>query len=975
MFTPHRLTGRGLTAMLVGAAWSSIAAAQNAPAPIEEPERIVVTGSRIDREDYQSNSPIVTVTSEAIRTAGPSTMEAILNNMPQFAAIRPGSTLTADRGGRNSANLRGLGIGRTLVLLDGRRMQPSDLLGTVDLNTVPDALIESVEIITGGASATYGSDAIAGVVNFRLKRFNGTQVDAQYGVTGHGDSGVTNLSVISGGDFAADRGHFQVSGSYLKRDFTPRGAREFFINKLPSTLLAGGIFQADANNLPTQAGINAVFARYGFTGNVPRNASLGVNPDGTLFTGTATANVPILNLRWGDPPYFIADGTRVAQHVGESLPLQQGQEKVNLFVNGSLKLNNWVTAYGQSSFVHYTSFHTTSTNGFREPTIPITNPFIPADLRAVLATRPRPNDPLIYFWGAGKVMPLQVTTDYQDVYQGVLGLKGELPISDWTWDLYGSFGRANDQTHASRNILRSAVQTLLNAADGGRSVCPGGFNPFTPTALISDPSTSACADFVNRPTDRTATFSQKIFEGSVQGTLFKLPADDLKFAAGANYRQNDFNDNPPALAVEGALLLTTLGQFRNRSGMDKVGEVFGELLIPVLKDFPLVKDFTVNLAGRYSDYRSVGVVKTYSASGDWQIIDPVRLRAGSQRAIRAPNLDELFPTGGIGLAQIGQTAQGGGDPCDINSPFRRGASAAQIRALCLATGVPNSVIDGFQFAGNAVTTLTPPGNPLTQETADTVNFGVVLKSPFKQPLLSKLQFSVDFYRIKLKDAIGTITAPVTLNLCFNSNGASNSGYSPDNLFCQQIRRDASGTISQISTPRLNLASYTSSGIDAQVDWTLPLSSWGSLALNTVLSYQQEYKIQNFNGDPVVNYTGTIGNGQIDAFSISHPKWRLQGSGTWKFHDVSITLQARYIPSMFDSLDASGTTRTRPGVPRMYYFDASTNWAVNDKLSVRAGVLNIADKQPPFFATAPEATDTAIYDILGRRFFVGATYKF
>jgi outer membrane receptor protein involved in Fe transport len=949
------------------------------PAPAQEANvaQVTVTGSRITRKDYQSNSPIVTVNEELLKSSGPSTMESVLNNMPQFAAIRPGSTLSPARGGRNSANLRGLGIGRTLVLLDGRRLQPSDLIGTVDLNSIPQALIDNVEVITGGASAAYGSDAIAGVVNFKLKRFNGLQFDAQYGDSAKGDLGTKEASVTWGQEFADKRGHFQMSAGYLKRDHAIRGQRDFFIKKLPSTFLRGGIFQPDASNLPSQAGINAVFASYGFAGNVPRNATLGVNPDGTLFTGTSTATVPILNLRWPDPPYYIANGgTRVAQYVGESLPLQQGQEKVNFFENSTLDLNSWLSAYQQFSFVHYTSKHTVSTTGFREPLIPITNPFMPADLKAVMMSRPNPNAPLIYYWGSGRVHPLQITTDDQSIAQAVFGLKGKVPdFRDWTWDISANLGHATDRTHATTNILRSAITTLLNAPDGGRSICPGGYNPFVPTATDSDPSTIACANFLNRETDRYAGFSQKIVEGSIQGTLFKLPAGEVKFATGGTFRQNSFYDNPAALAVEGALLLTVPGQYKNRAGSDRVTEVFGETVIPLVRDVPFVKDLTLNLAGRKSKYRSIGEMKTYQASGDWEIIKPIRLRAGFQRAIRAPNLDELFPESGIGTAQVGQTAQGGGDPCDVNSPFRKGAAAGQVRTLCQASGVPGSVIDAFQFAGNSVDTLTPSGRRLRQETANTVNFGVVLRSPFEQPLLKNVQVSVDYYRIRLRDAIGMITAPITLNLCFNSNGASNPGYSAANVFCQQIIRDANGTITQVLTPRLNLASYESSGIDTQVDWKVPMYDWGSLALNAVVSYQKKYTIQNFAGDPTINYADTIGNGQIDPFSISHPKWKLQTSATWRYKDVSTTVVARALPAMIDSLDAAGATHTRPGVERKKYFDATVSWAATDNLTLRAGVLNIGDTQPPYFATAPEATDTALYDILGRRFYVSLSQQF
>ena len=967
------------TVLLSTAGWASMAAAQTDTPSESELEQVVVTGSRIARRDYESDSPIVTLNQDAIKAAGPATVEAVLNTMPQFAAIRVGSSLSADRGGRNNANLRGLGIGRTLVLLDGRRMQPSDVQGALDLNTIPQAMIKNVEVITGGASATYGSDAIAGVVNFRLNTdFDGLQFDGQYGVSDEGDADSYEFSAIAGSDFADSRGHIVATTSYLGRAFTPRGAREFFVGKLPSTLLMNGVIQADATNLPTQAGINSVFARYGFTGNVPRNATLGVNPDGTLFTASATSTVPVLNMRHGDPPYFIADGTRVAQRVGEALPLQQKMDKYNIFTHASFDVTDSVAAYGQFQYVHYTTEHRTNTSGIREPIIPITNPFIPADLRAVLAARPNPNAPLIYWWGANKVEPRRYTVDTYDVGQGLIGLKGKIPRLDWTWDLYGSYGRTTNEREQTANILRSGIETLLNAPDGGRSICPGGHNPFIAVPLVADPSTRACYDFVHRKTKASTDISQTVAEGSVQGTLFNVPAGELKFAAGVNYRRNSFSDRPDPLAAAGLLVNTSPGQSRNRDGSDKVSEFFAELLVPVLRDVPLVDEFSVSLAGRTSNYDSIGSVETYKAGADWQIIEPVRVRGSYQRAIRAPDLGDLHPTGGIGNVQIGQTAQGGGDPCDVNSPYRRGAAAAQVRSLCLASGIPASVIDIFQFNGNSVPFLIPTGAVLTEETADTYTVGVVLRSPFDQPLLSNLQLSVDYYDIRLEDAIGSITAPITLNLCFNANGGSNPGYSVDNLFCQQIDRDAGGRIAEVQTPRLNLSSYETSGVDIQLDWVLPLSGiglddrWGSVALNAIGSYVDAYSIQTFEGDRTVNYTGTIGNAQVDAFSISHPTWRAQVAATWNIADVSATLRARYIPSMFDSLDAAGTTRTRPGVKKRFYYDATASWAVTEDLSVRAGVLNLTDTQPPYFATAPEATDVALYDILGRRFYVGVT---
>lgn len=262
---------------------------------------IIVTGSRIARPDYVAESPILSVGSEALASRGPATLDATFNQLPQFAASNANSGSNPARQGRANANLRGLGIQRTLVLLDGRRMQPSDSLGSIDLNTIAPGLIENIEVITGGASAVYGSDAIAGVVNVKLRRnFEGLEFDAQYGMSDRNDAEALSLSATMGGSFAGGRGRAVASIGYYDRKGTFRGSRPYFNDSgIASALIGGGVTAANSN-LPTQAALNAIFSQYG-AGTPARNTSIGVNPDGTLFTLSG----PVLNLRGS--PYVVID--------------------------------------------------------------------------------------------------------------------------------------------------------------------------------------------------------------------------------------------------------------------------------------------------------------------------------------------------------------------------------------------------------------------------------------------------------------------------------------------------------------------------------------------------------------------------------------------------------------------------------------------------------------------------------------------
>ncbi|MGA0607849.1 TonB-dependent receptor domain-containing protein [Phenylobacterium sp. VNQ135] len=957
---------------------ATAAAAQEAAQPADVGE-VVVTGSRIARKDYAADSPVVTLSEQALEISGPASVEQTLNQLPQFGALQGTTTASPAKQGRSSANLRGLGPTRTLVLMDGRRMQPSDAQGTIDLNTIASSLIGGVEIITGGASAVYGSDAIAGVVNLKLKTdFEGLVLDAQYGESHRADGDTYDLSAAFGGDFDDGRGHAVVSLSYFNREEIYGRSRDFFAATGIAGQLRGGVVQAEASNLPSQAALNSVFVgRYGSTTSPLRNQAIGVNRDNTLFTSTA----PILNLRYEDhDPYIVDQGQRVGFPLAETYFLQSPLERYSVFGRADYEISDSITAYAQVNLTDYKSQWTrngdTATSATATAFIPITNPFIPADLRTILASRPNPNAPINFAFNTGGVGP-RVNYQSYDVRQYMLGLKGEA-WGDWTWDLYATYGKTKLDEIQDGYIDRAAWSTLVNAADGGRSVCEGGYNPFNPDPLILNPAKRGCYDYLNRTLKENTSFEQQVVEGTAQGALFTLPAGDVRAAIGGSYRRNAYRFLPDT-----ARTFRTVYPDQSTGptgGSLDVYEAFAELLIPVVRDLPFAKEVNLDVAYRFSDYSTVGGVHTYKGSVDWNIVGALRFRGGYQRAIRAPNLAELYAPPERSLPQIGSVAGGAGDFCDANSRLRTGANAAQVRALCLAQGVPATVIDLFRFSGSAVPAVTAGNTDLKEETADTYTAGLVWRSRSDHPLLSGLSASVDYYDISVKDAIGQITTALSFQRCFNADGRSNPTYAASNYFCSLITRNATtGAVEQALQPTLNLGAYKTSGVDVQVDYRvaledLGLGDRGDLSANLVVSHLRSFKIQNLEGQPFVDYAGTIGNTQVDPNTVSFPEWKVFASLTWDGGPFAATLRARFYDKMENYQNVGVANGTLPGVKSRQYFDLAGRYEFDDKTEFRAGVLNLFDTVPPAYVQGA-VPDPALYDVLGRRYYVGVNKRF
>ena len=998
-----------LTGAMVGLAVS--AALADAPTPAaDSPEKtgnieaIVVTGSRISRRDYQSDSPIVTIDESTLAAAGQPTLDRAIGEMPQFAAAQGMSEVgdvqgsTGFAGGQAYGDLRGLGPNRALVLMDGRRMMPSNPNGSVDLNTIPMSMIENVEVITGGASSTYGSDAIAGVLNFKLRdHFSGAEVSYQHGETTHGDGATEHASALLGGNFADDRGNAVLAIEYSERGVVHGADRPFFANirqlaRPPEGILPAGTFGTS----PTIGAVNGVLAGYPGTtpiaGSGAYNGSLGVNTDGTIFTDLAAPNC-VQNYRGLGKLKGVnisPDCTKVQVALGQYFAIQVPLTKYNVLARSTYKLNDNVSAYMQFSFMESTARDETaggSTGPGKELYIPLNNPYVVNNpgLQTILASRPAdPNNPNALTQPLVLTKLLSMSGDriqsYKyDVYQAVAGLKGDIPIpgTDLTWDVYSSYGSTQftnlQQNDSSKSALASILDGTANFQGSGGSCVGFAWNP-----LGSNPLSAGCREYVTRENNNLNTITQKNVEGTLQGKIMTLPAGDLRFAFGGDYRGSSFDYHPDSGLINNDSFSydTTVAT----SGTQNVREVFAELLVPVLKDLPLVEELSLDLGARRSDYDGFGGVNTWKADMNWKPVSTVSVRGGYARAIRAPSLGELFAPTVTGNLNIG-SGPAAGDPCATGSSFRTGATAAQVAALCQAQGVPAALYPNYTYGVDSVHG-TSGGNPsLTPETADTYSIGTVWSPHFSSDLMHKFQVSVDYYHIAISNAVGSLALTDILPRCFNSDGVSNPTYSATNIYCSQITRDRStGNIVLGHEGLLNLASYKTDGIDTEIDWSFGLGalglsdSAGTFRLNSMINYTHTFDVSALPGSPVLDYAGSIGNTQVSP-EMAHPHWKANTAFGYLIGPVTTTLHWRYIAAMKHQDVVVDPTSTTPGVGTYNYFDFDAHWAVVEHLELMAGLTNIGNKNPPFVSGQPLTTDSATYDIIGRTYYVGFKSKF
>jgi iron complex outermembrane receptor protein len=959
--------------MIAGVALASAlafpAGAQNAEGEEEALQEVVVTGSLISDPNRASPSPIVITTLEDLKQSGTVTLEASLNQLPQFAPAGSAGNGGQGTGGHATVNLHGLGANRNLVLLDGRRLPLADIFGTVDINLVPESILSSVQTITGGASAVYGSDAMSGVVNFiSLRHFEGVSFDAQYGNTERGDLGQSKASLAFGTTFGDDRGHALLSLGYSHRQGLSGSKRPFFTLVTPSSFIGQGTFVPAATNLPNQATLNSLFTGYGATTPVANTLNLGFNDDGSLFTQTGAKNYKGPTT---DGYAIIAGNVRMP--VGPQFVIQNPLDRKSVFTKFDYEVTPAVSAYGQILYVDsdvFTSSGGSLTQFGTLTTIPVTNPFIPDDLRTLLASRPNAAAP--FTWNGRYVgLPYKSWDEQYTTAQYLGGVRGDLPFRNWTWDVFAAYD-TTDHLQANANaVLKSQVQNLLNAPDGGNSICAGGFNPFGTANSIS--ISDACRAYMTTTANSTEDLTQTTFQGVVQGSVVELPAGNLAVALLYDHRRNSYEYRPDSqLASQNieAVIASAATQ-----GEISVDELAAQIDVPLLADKPFVKKLSIGAAFRRSDYSTSGAVDSYEGDVRWEPTTNLLIRGGYQRAVRAPNIGELFAAASGSQIAFGTPPAAIGDPCDIRSTARTGASGSSVRTLCLAQGIPTAVIDNYVFPTTATAGRTSGNSGLDPEVADTYNFGLSWTSQSTSPLLSGLTASVDYYNIKIEEVISVVPGLSALSKCYNLDG-SNPGYDPGNSFCQLLQRDSNGLLQVINTPYLNLGGLKTQGVDLQLGWATPLeeiglaSLGGRLFVNTGVGYLMKYSVQTLPGSAFQDFDGTNTIAANHTVSNSFPKWKALTTLGYARGGATVSVRWRYQNAMADV--TSVTTPANPGVGVSAYslVDLFTSYDFNDKWQIRAGVTNVGDKDPILVASSQTSTDTAVFDAIGRSYYLG-----
>lgn len=971
---------------LVAAAAASVigtapAVAQDSETAIAE---VIVTGSRILRQDFESPSPIVTIAADNFLLSGEQQIETVLNSLPQLVPSITTTSNNPSNGGQAFADLRGLGAERTLVLMDGMRLPPSNNTGIVDLNTIPTGLIESIEILSGGASSTYGSDAVAGVVNFRMKRnFSGVEINVRRNSTFESDGERLMAEVLVGGNFADNRGNAVLAFSYDKRDEILAGARPFSVVSLGPTLTASGSGTVPEGridwgaNAPAQTVLDSLFGN----GLVTPSTPIGFNTDGTLFSFGLSANpdINVVNFKGdtSDPGYNPnAFSYNFAPVNYLQLPLERRQ--VAAFGRYDV-VPDRVEMYGRLMYSTYNADQQLASSPITcaSPTtpgctIPVTNAAIPAELRTLLESRADPDAPLTFtkrLVEAGA----RIQENQWDVVQGLIGLRGDFDVAgeSWGWDVFASWGRAQGTQLQSGNVSRSALQRAYDDPTVYASSGCALFNPFGVGNL-----TPECAAQVSIDTTNVIETEQINIVASLSGALFALPAGQARFAAGAEYRQNDASFRPDQFLASGDVVGFNAGQ--PVAGRITVMEPFLEVAVPIIADVPGARYVGLDLGYRHSDYNLAGSVDTYKVGLQWNPIDEVKFRGGVNRSIRAPNINELFLPRQENFPQYT-------DPCNASGSFRTGPNADQVRALCIAQGIPEAAVDSFSQVNPQARAFVGGNKELKPEKADGWGLGFTYQSSSASEWFSRFNVSLDYYSIEIEDVIDSLTTSSIVGRCFNQLDA-NPTFDPNNPYCQLFSRNpANFGVTDVVTTDLNLSAEKAEGIDMNLDWGLPLTAFGAsdaagdlnfrLLWTYILSREQQETVT----DPFIPREGTISQ----TVGSAYPKHKVNLVTTYTVADVQLRYGLQFIDGMRvvnnDAL-LTPSTSARPTVPSYVYHDLSARWNMNSMLGITVGVNNIFDKDPPIYTTNSQAgiqsnTDPSTYDVLGRRYFVNFTASF
>lgn len=957
-------------------AWAVAHAADESPL-----EEIEVTGSRIARRDFTSASPIVSLPAEVFAESSAVSVERTLAMLPQLVPAVTSTSNDPSNDGQANVSLRGIGVAQTLVLVDDKRLMPADGRGSVDLNVLPPTMIESVEVMTGGASAAYGSDAIAGVVNFRLRDdVDGIELDGKWSQTDRGDGQEYSGGILAGAPFAGGHGQLTAYVGYAERKQVNQGDRS--TSKYPYRYYAdetdghgpGGAFLGGGSGLPDEgyavifsspAVFQQLFTSYGYSpGTAPYYPGVGVNADGTVFTyGDNETPGSVVNYRGAIDPAFYNDRA-LTYNTAPLTALQLPLERTSALLRGRYDVSPIAQVYVQAIYADYTATRQLAPADSGILLVPMSNPYIPPDLRRLAESRVNPSVPFRFFARPSVLGPRTARND-RDLLQLMLGLRGQT-VGGWRYDVYAQSGR-NERTEHQDGITQiSKYEELLNAPDGGQSLC-GGLNVFGRNRISAE-----CAAYVSTAAENVAQVDQTIAEASLSGALLELPAGALSMAVGVFYKRDEFDYVPDAVlavvvpATPGVIGprpdVSGLGAGAARSGNESNTDLYVEARVPVMRDTLTGRALELGAGYRFSRYEQAGRADSYKIELTFRQGAALMWRGSLQHAVRAPSVEELY------YPEIAdQFVVPRPDPCSVSSPQRNGPDKQQVEALCLAQGLPPSLLPTYNFDLRRVDGVRGGNAELEPESADTVTAGVVLESMFEHRALAELRVAIDWYHIDFVDGIGRWDTESSVERCFDP--AYNHSYDPSFAYCTFFTRvEATGEMYALELDR-NIGGVDTSGVDVQVDWGMEAGP-GRLATNGILTYVSDWNATEPDGRQV-DYAGTIGNRGLGG---SIPRWRSILGLHYDWGGVSIYTRWQHIDAMRDARYPDFR------VPAYDYFDAGASYAVAggllSGLSVTVGVENVADEEPPLFPSYPQAnTDPSQYDVLGRRYFLSLAFRF
>ena len=943
-----------------------------------ETTAIIVTGSRIQRTDLNSTSPVTVVSPEEFRLTGAVNVEQVLNTLPQ---VLPGVTGFSNNPGNGAVtlNLRNLGATRTLVLVNGRRWMFYDTNQIVDLNTIPQFLLGGVEVVTGGASAVYGSDAVAGVVNFKLRDIEGLEFGGSYSLTDRGDGARYQFNAAIGSAFDDGRGAVTMFANYTRRKAVFQDAREFSERAAgDGCIVPGSTGRGDIGTpFPSGIAVGTCVARGGELGFVPQGS-----PTTTTGTFTSGGTSYIFNPTGG--------GSRLFQDPGDLYNfapdnyLQLPQERYLIGAYGHYEFTDGIEAYSELSFVrNNVSQELAPTPAGVSAPLFVNSPFFNDQTRALLNANPadatrgalyRTTSVNFRFADIGS----RNSQFSREAFRVLGGVRGGI-TDNINFDAYYQYSRTTNTNIQLGNISRSRFinaltvefvpgsTTQLRCADSAaRSAGCVPLNIFG-TGLAS----RAALDYLAIRATNITTSELTNAVASVSGTLFNLGlgADDVGFALGGEYRKMNSAFIPDTFLASGDVLGFNAG-LPTKGGYD-VKEIFGEVRVPIIEE-GFVHALEVNGAFRYSDYSlgRVGGVWTYNAGGEFAPIKGIRFRGQYSRSVRAPNVQDLF-----GGASTGFPAAT--DPCSDRGPVAERTPA--LRAFCIASGVPESFV--FTRAVQPATQIQADfgGNPdVGEETSDTYTLGVVIQPGF----VPRLNITADYFNIKVEDTIATRLGGLgtALSLCFNTVQNLQDPTCSAFVGKRNPTNGALGLTAGGLNPSLvqdNVGKLETSGIDFQVDYTLPLFK-GELGLFYLGTWLDKYRntpvallplreniVEGTYGLPEYRHNVRVTYSQGPAlFSV---RWRYEG-GTEDFRVQNTFSGNDRIPNNALPLRS---------IPAWNYFDLSLGFDVDERLTINAGVNNLFDKAPPVLGSAAEQANTlpSFFDVLGRDFFIGANFRF